>query len=190
MTSASSEDRFELNLTPLLDVVLQLIMFFMMCVNFVSDQVNPNVKLPASSAAQEIMAKTEVDVLIINIEVVRKLNPGEVLKDVAGQTIEALGPDQVIRIIFHGVDNPIVFREAHEEAGLRKAQGILANRATMLKTALSLKSGKPIDQVELKATVIVRADAEADSGLVVRLMAQCTKEGFPKIECRALTKTV
>jgi biopolymer transport protein ExbD len=33
----------EPNLTPLLDVVLQLLMFFMMCVNFVNEQVNENI---------------------------------------------------------------------------------------------------------------------------------------------------
>ena len=33
----------EPNLTPLLDVVLQLLMFFMMCVNFVTEQVNEDI---------------------------------------------------------------------------------------------------------------------------------------------------
>ena len=42
----------EPNLTPLLDVVLQLLMFFMMCVNFVNEQVKEDVKLPESASAR------------------------------------------------------------------------------------------------------------------------------------------
>ncbi len=49
----SSSDRFELNLTPLLDVVLQLITFFMMLVHFGSriEGQTPSVHLPIAAAA-------------------------------------------------------------------------------------------------------------------------------------------
>src|SRR5947209_9829151 len=57
----------EPNLTPLLDVVLQLLMFFMMCVNFVTEQVNEDVKLPESQSAMP-MDKADVDVLFINLK--------------------------------------------------------------------------------------------------------------------------
>ncbi|MCS7166366.1 MAG: biopolymer transporter ExbD [Gemmatales bacterium] len=70
--AVGSEERLELNLTPLLDVVLQLIMFFMMCVNFVMDQVDPNVQLPSSVSARELQPKTDIQVIVINMEVVRK----------------------------------------------------------------------------------------------------------------------
>src|SRR5438876_11908002 len=61
------DDKCEPNLTPLLDVVLQLLMFFMMCVNFVTEQVNENVKLPDSQSATP-MDKADVDVLFINLK--------------------------------------------------------------------------------------------------------------------------
>jgi biopolymer transport protein ExbD len=57
----------EPNLTPLLDVVLQLLMFFMMCVNFVSEQVNEDVKLPKSQSAKPMM-KDGTDTLLINLQ--------------------------------------------------------------------------------------------------------------------------
>src|SRR5438477_7830361 len=57
----------EPNLTPLLDVVLQLLMFFMMCVNFVSEQVNQNIELPVAQSARP-MDKGEVDVLFLNVD--------------------------------------------------------------------------------------------------------------------------
>lgn len=59
-------DKCEPNLTPLLDVVLQLLMFFMITVNFVSEQVNENIKLPTAQSARP-MKKTIVDVLYLNL---------------------------------------------------------------------------------------------------------------------------
>src|SRR5438270_9316916 len=65
---ASSEGAVaEPNLTPLLDVVLQLLMFFMMCVNFVSEQVNQSIILPVSQSARP-MDKSEVSVLFLNVD--------------------------------------------------------------------------------------------------------------------------
>src|SRR5271165_4900127 len=58
----------EPNLTPLLDVVLQLLMFFVMTVNFVNEQVSGDVKLPTSQSAVPI-SKAENDVLFINIKI-------------------------------------------------------------------------------------------------------------------------
>jgi biopolymer transport protein ExbD len=55
------------NLVPLLDLVFQLIMFFMICVNFVSEQVNEDIKLPVAQSAR-VMDKGEVDVLFLNVD--------------------------------------------------------------------------------------------------------------------------
>ena len=54
------------NLIPLLDVVFQLLMFFMICVNFVTEQVNAAIKLPTAQSARP-MAKSETDVLYLNL---------------------------------------------------------------------------------------------------------------------------
>lgn len=56
----------EPNLIPLLDIVFQLLMFFMMCVNFVSEQVNQNIKLPVAQSARP-MDKSQDAVLFLNI---------------------------------------------------------------------------------------------------------------------------
>src|SRR6266403_3123687 len=62
----------EPNLIPLLDLVFQLIMFFMICVNFVSAQVNEEIKLPISQSARA-MDKAEVEVLVLNMEATGKI---------------------------------------------------------------------------------------------------------------------
>ena len=70
--ASPNEVRAEPNLVPLLDLVFQLIMFFMVCVNFVSQQVNEDIKLPVAQSARP-MDKTEVDVLFLNLDQSGKL---------------------------------------------------------------------------------------------------------------------
>jgi biopolymer transport protein ExbD len=56
----------EPNLVPLLDLVLQILMFFIITVNFVASQVNENIKLPFAQMAKP-MDKGETDVLFLNV---------------------------------------------------------------------------------------------------------------------------
>jgi biopolymer transport protein ExbD len=67
-----TEIKAEPNLVPLLDLVFQLIMFFMICVNFVSEQVTTDIKLPVSQSARP-MDKGEVDVLFLNMNAAGEL---------------------------------------------------------------------------------------------------------------------
>jgi biopolymer transport protein ExbD len=57
----------EPNLTPLLDLVLQLLMFFVMTVNFVSTEVRDDVKLPVAQSARP-MDKSLDKVLMLNMD--------------------------------------------------------------------------------------------------------------------------
>jgi biopolymer transport protein ExbD len=68
----SGADRVEPNLTPLLDVILQLIMFFMITVNFVNNTFSANVRLASSISATELQDKAESDMLVVNVEVERE----------------------------------------------------------------------------------------------------------------------
>ncbi len=65
--ASANEIRAEPNLVPLLDLVFQLIMFFMVCVNFVTQQVNEEIKLPVAQSARP-MDKTDLDVLFLNMD--------------------------------------------------------------------------------------------------------------------------
>jgi biopolymer transport protein ExbD len=83
---SGNEIKAEPNLVPLLDLVFQLIMFFMICVNFVSEQVNEDIKLPVAQSARP-MDKGEVDVLFLNLD-----QTGKVM--VPGQQLTTLGEKQ------------------------------------------------------------------------------------------------
>jgi biopolymer transport protein ExbD len=64
--SHGSSDKCEPNLVPLLDMVLQLVMFFMVCANFVMEQVNDTIKLPEAIAAKPITAR-DPDTIFLNV---------------------------------------------------------------------------------------------------------------------------
>ncbi len=55
------------NLTPLLDLVLQLVMFFMLVANFVADEMSDKIKLPTASQAKPLTAK-ETNFMYMNVD--------------------------------------------------------------------------------------------------------------------------
>lgn len=63
----TSEEAAEPNLTPLLDLVLQLVMFFMLCANFVMEQIDDKIKLPEATSASSLSAK-EGSLLYLNVD--------------------------------------------------------------------------------------------------------------------------
>src|SRR5262245_3055201 len=68
--SVSSEVRAEPNLTPLLDVVFQLITFFMLVINFTSENYDRRVHLPVAGSARPVEDSQQVseDRLVLNID--------------------------------------------------------------------------------------------------------------------------
>lgn len=62
-----AEDRHEPNLTPILDMVFQLITFFMLVINFKSASMDMSLKLPAVGSARPMEGKGQ-DLLVLNID--------------------------------------------------------------------------------------------------------------------------
>lgn len=69
----------EPNLISLLDLVMQLLMFFIMCVTFVTDQSAAEISLPDSQAAAPIEDK-DTNVQIVNIRPFNSNDPGLIAK--------------------------------------------------------------------------------------------------------------
>src|SRR4051794_7182705 len=55
------------NLTPLLDMVLQLVMFFMLVANFVMDELSDKIHLPVASQAKPLTAK-DTNFMYLNVD--------------------------------------------------------------------------------------------------------------------------
>src|SRR5215510_10060323 len=71
MTSpVTSELKAEPNLTPLLDVVFQLITFFMLVINFSNDNYDQRVRLPVAGTARPVEEGEKVaeDRLVLNVD--------------------------------------------------------------------------------------------------------------------------
>lgn len=62
------EARAEPNLTPILDMVFQLITFFMLVINFKSASLDLSLRLPVVGSARPLDTKGQQDLLILNID--------------------------------------------------------------------------------------------------------------------------
>ena len=67
MSQLASENRAEPNLTPLLDMVFQLITFFMLVINFKTAAMDLDLKLPVVGSARPVDTQGQEDLLILNI---------------------------------------------------------------------------------------------------------------------------
>ncbi len=65
--SMSASDRAEPNLTPILDMVFQLITFFMLVINFKAASVDLNLELPVIGSAMPSESE-DSDVMVLNID--------------------------------------------------------------------------------------------------------------------------
>ena len=67
MSHGGGADKAEPNLVPLLDMVLQLVMFFMLCANFVMEQINETIKLPKATMAKSL-TRDEKNLVYLNVD--------------------------------------------------------------------------------------------------------------------------
>ncbi|HTU18117.1 MAG TPA: biopolymer transporter ExbD [Gemmataceae bacterium] len=162
----------EPNLTPLLDVVLQLLMFFMMCVNFVSEQVNEDIKLPRSQAVKP-MDKSDPDVLFVNV------------KPFALQDFQDRLPADVlarVREKFRDGDECILV-SGKEPMRQQELRVWLKQEYDDAKLAAEKRGDK-----EVKTAIVIRGHREADYGKVWDILDMCKNVGFRRFMLRALTK--
>jgi len=65
----TSQGKWEPNLVPMLDMVLQMVMFFMLCANFAQEELSEKVKLPAAVEARALDKFTD-RVIFVNLLIV------------------------------------------------------------------------------------------------------------------------
>src|SRR5947208_16778634 len=67
VSRGGGDDNAEPDLTAMLDVVMQLLMYFIMCANFIAQENNADVQLPLASAARPL-TKDDDDVIFLNVD--------------------------------------------------------------------------------------------------------------------------
>jgi biopolymer transport protein ExbD len=65
--SVGGGETAEPNLTPILDMVFQLITFFMLVVNFKSASMDLSLKLPVVGSARPVDSQGQIDLLVMNV---------------------------------------------------------------------------------------------------------------------------
>ncbi len=80
--SSMQENDSRPNLTPILDMVFQLITFFMLVINFKSAAMDLSLKLPVIGSARPLETHGQEDLLVLNIDNQGKLSVYGVSRDV------------------------------------------------------------------------------------------------------------
>lgn len=81
--SVSTEVKAEPNLTPMLDMVFQLVTFFMLVINFKSAEMDLSLKLPVVGSARPVDTHGQRGLLVLNIDNAGSLKIyGRTIKDI------------------------------------------------------------------------------------------------------------
>lgn len=156
--SQGNADKCEPNLVPLLDLVLQLVMFFMLCANFVLEQTSVKIVLPEAVAAKAL-DKAEAYTIFLNVNEQGKviLAPADQYKDSEGRVTETL-------------DNPA------------QVEGFLRRRA---KEDIDAAGPANKDQ-PLRSVIILRVHKACPFDRTYGIMKACRAAGYTRVQLRAL----
>jgi len=147
-----------------------LYMFFMMCVNFVTEQVSGDVKLPVSQSARP-MDKAETDVLFLNIKPFR-------MNEFESRNAEER---EKLRAKFQDGD-PCILVVGKFPMKMLELQSWLKD---MYKDAeKTAKDGK------VTTSIIIRAHEDCEYAQVYNMLNICKLVGYRQMKLRAMTKAV
>ncbi|HOM16231.1 MAG TPA: biopolymer transporter ExbD [Thermoguttaceae bacterium] len=129
------------DMTPMIDVTFQLIIFFMLTLNFVTEDQSERIKLPESELAKPPESPWESPIIL--------------------QLTDTKPPTVIV---------------GGDEVALRSVKVVLEREKARLR-----EMNKSVG----KATVIIRADRQAHTGTVQRLIKECQDLGFERFVLRA-----
>jgi biopolymer transport protein ExbD len=154
--SHSASDKCEPNLIPLLDLVLQLVMFFMVCANFVMEQVSEAIRLPQAVVAKPI-EKADEYIIFLNVD-----KDGKVI--LAG--LDARGTSKEDNILTNQ-QQVLTYMKGRYSEDMRRAP-------------------RPGQAGPTPSLVIVRADKEANFEKVYEVMKACRNAKYDRAQLRAI----
>ena len=153
-------DKCEPNLIPLLDLVLQLVMFFMVCANFVMEQVNESIKLPEAISAKPLDKRDEY-IIFLNVN-----SKGQVVLSNLDE------PDDSKRLLTNPAQIRNYMKRRAEEDYRATGDRSKAPRSTLI---LRVDKEAPF----------VRPDGTDDLG-VWDVMKACRAAGYERVQLRAI----
>jgi biopolymer transport protein ExbD len=183
----------EPNLVPLLDLVLQLVMFFMACTNFARENISEAIKLPLSQSARpledEELRQTRV---FLNVEDTGDVRVRPIVDSTGVQwfTSGKIDGKTAINKIDEGSPEAVI-RRKNLDFYFDKVHTILAEN-----TARDMKKGaykqlpvgdrEQVDKALAEKTIMVlRAHQQAEYGDVYEVLVRCRKVGLTRMQLRA-----
>jgi biopolymer transport protein ExbD len=149
------------NMTPLLDLVMQLLMFFIVNVNFVSEQVSPDIKLPSSESARPV-DKADPGALFVN----QRVKSREYLNRLPPKDRDRLQNAESVVLI-----------PGQPPMSPPEAKTWLRDKYDML--------SKLAPDGEVKTIVHFRPDENLELGEMFKMMNYCKVAGFKHMKVRA-----
>ncbi|MFQ3592089.1 MAG: biopolymer transporter ExbD [Gemmataceae bacterium] len=165
MSHGGGDDSIDPDLTPLLDLVMQLLMFFIVNVNFVKEAVSQDIQLPVSSSAKAI-SKGDTGAIFIN----QKSGRNKKFFDSLSEKNQRRLRNAESIILVPGLDpmSPL------------EAKGWLRDRFTDLAKR---------SQDKARETVVhFRPDGDLELNQLFLLMEFCKSAGFKNLKIRAKVK--
>jgi biopolymer transport protein ExbD len=152
----------DIDMTPMIDIVFQLITFFMVVINFDAADTDERVKMAISDLARPPKVKPETELV---------LQMGYEGRRVVDGQLRAVGAPV---LFYDGANIPIAS----------------ADREFRPKLERELQFDKFKGNVDAnghsKRTVIIRADAEVPTGSVQEVIRLCQKSGYEKFSLKAM----
>jgi biopolymer transport protein ExbD len=158
--SMGNTEKCEPNLVPLLDLVLQMIMFFMLCGNFASEDLNASIKLPAAIQAKPL-DKSEDYVITLNVDKFR---------DEKGKVIN----DDRWRVLVRGAD-PLT--------NARQVQTYLNDKMALDQKRVD--AAKEKGKEAKISLVVVRGDERCSFKDIHAVLEACRQSGYRDVQLRA-----
>ena len=175
-----SGETIEPNLTPLLDLVLQLLMLFMICGNYASESNDP-VNLARSQTAKQL-ADTERadpsgpnqdhDFLFLTVKpYLREANNGDLAAHIAPESRDFL-------LAKYGDGDAYVIVPGHD--AMRPGDELLVWLQDQYKKLSEKNNG------QVNTSVVIRPSADMDYAAVYRILRLCKDAHFTNLKVRAL----
>jgi biopolymer transport protein ExbD len=157
---ATALEKADPNLTPLLDVVFQLITFFMLLINFSTDNFDQRVRLPVAGTARPIEEadKVAADRLVLNVV---RIEENETPR---------------FYVLFNG-----------ENLSIPDAVKMIKRQGDLVKLNLKAIGQKPAANGALPTTIVLRADRDAPFTMIYSVITACQANGFFKFVLKAMS---
>jgi biopolymer transport protein ExbD len=195
--------KVEPNLTPILDMVFQLITFFMLVISFKAAELDQTLMLPVLGSARPLDA-SDMKVIVLNVQIATKCPQAGCEsyatlvqnKDDSGKASPILRCERGHETpwpqgaISNGKTALSVFghmytKEKRDDYHPSFAQYLAGEHDKSLKATNPPMTDDEINKNGFPDTVVIRADANCPSGAVNDIITECQKQGYRKFALKS-----